>query len=725
MEGLEDRLLFHHNGFIHGPGTMLDTFGPFATSIMLGGPGAAQILSGQTGFDNPFANVANIFGENPFTLDGALATLGFTPPRGTGIAPDSTALLDFISGTGSLVNTFPVTSSLVDLAFTSIYGGVNAAYQQLGLFGSVPSFSYNDLFSPLWGGSWLPFSASGNSSVQNAVDGASSFDLDSFESLLDATGKYEFAWAQSADGDFNSDGDSDFVWRNYLTGENVIALMDGSDVESIVSLPAVPNVQWVLASSSDMNGDGDCDLVWRNQQTGANTAWLMDGTKRTKTLELPKMKGTSWVLEGSADFNGDRRGDLVWRNYKTGKNSLWTMGKNGKLSKSQSIKGVSDPNWILAGAGNFDGNTNPDLVWHNHKTGQNQVWRMKGASISSKQNLPKSSDRGLAISGVADLDGDGRDDLIFRDVDSATSSGSVVRGKKFASTQRIESPVQALGSADVSLTKAPVLNELGQFLTTSQEAFWTMSGAADFDRDGDEDILYRNYATGENRLWFMDGTEHVDTLDLPAIDDLADVIDAVGDFDGDRTSDILFRNYRTGENRLYFLGGDDVTSLDLPAVSDPSWTCAGSGYFNDDSTADLLWFSTSSGESLIWFMDTNGAPAGQYDLPAEPNPSAFISGTGDFNGDGYTDILWRDYSDRSNYVWITDPSGPIFVPADGQSDLNWFIAGTGDFNADGNADILWQNYDRGDRAIWLMDGTTAFDVISLVNDSHVEVSSLV
>jgi hypothetical protein len=331
----------------------------------------------------------------------------------------------------------------------------------------------------------------------------------------------------------------------------------------------------------------------------------------------------------------------------------------------------------------------------------------------------------MAISGIADLDRDGRDDLIFRDVDTATSSASYVRGKRFAGGEAIESPIQALSDAKGSFSKAPVLGGLCEYLTTTQEAFWTMSGAADFDQDGDEDILFRNYSTGENRLWFMDGTEHVETLDLPAIDDLAEVIDAVGDFDGDGLSDILFRNYRTGANRVYFMGERDPGYLDLAAVNDPSWTCAGTGYFNNDATADLLWFNTSTGASTIWFMDTSGAPSGKYVLPTQTNASAFISGTGDFNGDGYTDILWRDYSGGSNYVWITDPGGPIYVPADGQIDLNWFIAGTGDFNRDGNADILWQNYDRGDRAIWLLDGTTAFDVISLSADDRMRASSLV
>ena len=36
----------------------------------------------------------------------------------------------------------------------------------------------------------------------------------------------------------------------------------------------------------------------------------------------------------------------------------------------------------------------------------------------------------------------------------------------------------------------------------------------------------------------------------------------------------------------------------------------------------------------------------------------------------------------------------------------WSIAGTGDFNGDGKSDIIWQNTITGQRLIWIMNGTT-------------------
>jgi hypothetical protein len=41
----------------------------------------------------------------------------------------------------------------------------------------------------------------------------------------------------------------------------------------------------------------------------------------------------------------------------------------------------------------------------------------------------------------------------------------------------------------------------------------------------------------------------------------------------------------------------------------------------------------------------------------------------------------------------------------GNPGADWHIKATGDFNGDGHSDILWQN-DSGQAAMWLMNGTT-------------------
>ena len=63
----------------------------------------------------------------------------------------------------------------------------------------------------------------------------------------------------------------------------------------------------------------------------------------------------------------------------------------------------------------------------------------------------------------------------------------------------------------------------------------------------------------------------------------------------------------------------------------PSWHAVGTGDFNGDGLSDILW-QNSSGEVVIWEMNgTNVIGSGSL---GNPGPSWHAIGTGDFNGDG-------------------------------------------------------------------------------------------
>src|SRR5207247_10149801 len=64
--------------------------------------------------------------------------------------------------------------------------------------------------------------------------------------------------------DFNHDGISDIVWRNYATGENKIWFMSGATVVSSAALPALAVLNWQLAGTGDFNVDSQADLGFLN-----------------------------------------------------------------------------------------------------------------------------------------------------------------------------------------------------------------------------------------------------------------------------------------------------------------------------------------------------------------------------------------------------------------------------------------------------------------------------
>jgi hypothetical protein len=49
----------------------------------------------------------------------------------------------------------------------------------------------------------------------------------------------------------------------------------------------------------------------------------------------------------------------------------------------------------------------------------------------------------------------------------------------------------------------------------------------------------------------------------------------------------------------------------------------------------------------------------------------------------------------------------------GTGSLDWQLSGAGDFNGDGKSDLLWQNVLTGEGSIWLMTGTSVSSKVSL------------
>jgi AAA domain/FG-GAP-like repeat len=79
-------------------------------------------------------------------------------------------------------------------------------------------------------------------------------------------------------------------------------------------------------------------------------------------------------------------------------------------------------------------------------------------------------------------------------------------------------------------------------------------------------------------------------------------------------------------------------------------------------------------------------------------------GTGDFNDDGHSDILWQN-TDGQAEIWEMNGTKVIgMAPVGPNPGPSWKAIGTGDFNDDGHSDILWQNTD-GQAEIWEVNGT--------------------
>ena len=68
-----------------------------------------------------------------------------------------------------------------------------------------------------------------------------------------------------------------------------------------------------------------------------------------------------------------------------------------------------------------------------------------------------------------------------------------------------------------------------------------------------------------------------------------------------------------------------------------------------------------------------------------------IAGTGDFNADGKSDILWRNTTTGQVAMYFMNGTIPTSGASPGLIPTTWTIAATGDFNADGKSNLLWRD----------------------------------
>jgi hypothetical protein len=387
---------------------------------------------------------------------------------------------------------------------------------------------------------------------------------------------YDLSWQIVGAGDLDNDGWPDLIWRNTVTGANVVWFMRAGAFVSLAALPSV-TPDWQMVAAADFNQDGSTDLLWRNLNTGANVAWLMNGIQQVGAVALTPLADATWQIVNAVDVNADGFPDLVWHNNATGQNAVWLL--SGVTTVSNVAMPATPLDWrpvqalIRPAPRDLNGDNHPDVVWRNQSTGANAVWFMNGSTELAAGTLPSlGANWQLAV--VTDVNGDGYPDFVWRNTSTGQNSISYMRGT----------------SGVLTVALAPV-----------SDLTFEVVGAADLLRSGTPQLIWRNRVTGVNLLWSIQGGAFAGSTMLQAVDTTWH-LGAVADMNGDGYPDLIWRNATTGANLVWLMSGaTHVANFTLPAVA-PGWDLAQANDMNGDGWADLVWRNGTTGENVVWYM---------------------------------------------------------------------------------------------------------------------------
>ena len=146
------------------------------------------------------------------------------------------------------------------------------------------------------------------------------------------------------------------------------------------------------------------------------------------------------------------------------------------------------------------------------------------------------------------------------------------------------------------------------------------------DRDGHDDVIWHHPQGGDLYVWFMNGTAAVAGAALTPgrFADTRWQLRGLADFNGDGQIDLLWHDQTTGDLRVWLMNGTTAigSSSTTPSrFADTRWRLVRVMDFNSDGQPDLLWQHQTTGDLYVWYMNGLTAVSTGYPGPEQAQRS--------------------------------------------------------------------------------------------------------
>jgi hypothetical protein len=325
----------------------------------------------------------------------------------------------------------------------------------------------------------------------------------------------------------------------------------------------------------------------------------------------------------------------------------------------------------------FNGDGKNDLFFANNTNHGVAEWQMNGTTVTASPQIGTVA-AGWHFAGAGDFNADHKTDLLFindttHGIAEWQMNGSIV-------------------------TASPQIGVIA--------AGWHFSDTGDYNGDGKTDLLFQNDTTHGLAVWQMDGTTATSKPQIGTVNAAAgwNYVDK-GDFNGDHKTDLLFINDTTKGVAIWQMNGTTVTSSPQVGIMDNGFHFAETGDFNGDGKTDLLMLNDTSHAVQIWQMNGTTVTSKTTVGTISAATGWHFQDTGDFNGDGKTDLLFLNDTTHGVAIWQMNGNTVTSSPQIGTIAAGWHYSGLADTNGDHKTDILFANDTTHGIAVWQMDGT--------------------